>query len=296
VKRRFLREAQLRWRNAQEQRARVDWPRTSGDGSVSVVAVSYNTLTITLQMIFSVYRVLNAPPEHLIVVDNGSTDGSAAFLAELDRLNLITLVSNTSSNQHGPGLNLGLDAARVLNPQASYVWVLDSDVFVARGDALSASRQYLVDSGRALVGPLDRSAPTIELPEGYAHVSCLLFDPRRVWGGRTAVFLDAGDPGRQMQKTMRELGDPAGFFPFYDDGYLVHLGRASLMQVAATGETTNPLYNWAVTHNVHHYGNYPNGPQLHQKIGLEMQSEVGHLTPASFADACRRKPRINLGA
>lgn len=256
--------------------------------------MSYNTLAITLQMIFSMYRVLNEPPQRIVVVENGSTDGSQEFLMELHRLGLVHVVRNTRSNQHGPGLNRGLDEARRLNDRASLIWVVDSDVFVAKAEALEESRTFLAESGAPLIGPQDGALATRALPDGYAHVSCLLFDPRRIWRGRTTVFLDHGDPGRGMQESLRASGAPAAFFPFYNDGYAVHLGRATLMSVAANSETTNPLYDWAVTHNTHHYAGYEHGPSLHRQLCEAMQEEVGPLTATGFAAACLRDSRVVL--
>jgi GT2 family glycosyltransferase len=50
--------------------------------AVSIIVVSYNTRQVTLDCLASVYRQTRIVPFELLVVDNASTDGSAAAIAE----------------------------------------------------------------------------------------------------------------------------------------------------------------------------------------------------------------------
>lgn len=275
------------------ERRRMGWPDVVPSGTVTVLSVNYNTLEITLQMLFSLHRVLDTPPERVIIVDNGSTDGSREFLAVLADADLVRLIENDRSTQHGPGLNRGMREVRDVTPEASLVWVLDSDVFVARGDALSRPRRFLEESGAALIGPMG-AVPQQELPSGYAHVSCLLLDPRRVWQRGVAPFQDDGRPGVAMQYTLRRRGIPVDFFPFYSEQYAVHLGNATLRGIVQRQEREHKLFSWAVDHQAHHYNGNPDGPLLHSRLIEAMNREVPDGSPERFVEACRREERVTL--
>ncbi|MEZ0109848.1 hypothetical protein ABH920_003862 [Catenulispora sp. EB89] len=62
----------------------VWWPQTPtvDEGRVAVVTVSYNTLELTAFLLWSLRTIVTWPKLEIVVVDNGSRDGSARFLAE----------------------------------------------------------------------------------------------------------------------------------------------------------------------------------------------------------------------
>jgi hypothetical protein len=56
----------------------VRWPDCPGTpGRVAVVTVSYNTRELTALMLWSLRRILEWESLEIVVVDNGSKDGSA---------------------------------------------------------------------------------------------------------------------------------------------------------------------------------------------------------------------------
>src|SRR6266487_318531 len=65
----------------------VWWPGRSGAGheKVAVVTVSYNTRELTALLLWSLRTIVNWPDLEIVVVDNGSADGSAELLAEAAR-------------------------------------------------------------------------------------------------------------------------------------------------------------------------------------------------------------------
>jgi len=280
-------------RNHVENRRRIGWPDTAPDGTVTAVSVNYNTLEVTLQMIYSLHRVLAEPPARIVVVDNGSSDGSVAFLRHLHRAGLITLVRNRLSSQHGPGLNRGIAKARRITPDASLLWVLDSDVFMVRPDAMSAAIAFLGEHNLATCGP-EQHGDRSGIPDGYAHVSCLLFDPRLVWRRPTPVFFHHGAPGATMQRYLRRIGVRMDFFPFYDQSYVVHIGKATLHQVVADGRTSNPYYGWARDRPGRDYTGNADGPALHEALSVALHKDMPVLDPQLFAAACQIPDRIDL--
>ena len=69
-----------------------------------------------------------------------------------------------------------------------------------------------------------------------------------------AGFGEGGDPAVEVLESAEKAGRVVASFPFTRDGYIIHRGRGTLAQVAASGDTANPLYEWALEHNEAHYG------------------------------------------
>jgi glycosyltransferase involved in cell wall biosynthesis len=88
----------------------VWWPGKSGAGheKVAVVTVSYNTQELTALLLWSLRTIVNWPDLEIVVVDNGSADGSAELLAEAAQARICVLLANDVNRQHGPGLNQGI--------------------------------------------------------------------------------------------------------------------------------------------------------------------------------------------
>jgi len=88
----------------------VWWPGRSGTGreKVAVVTVSYNTRELTALLLWSLRTIVNWPDLEIVVVENGSADGSAELLAEAAQAGICVLLANDVNRQHGPGLNQGI--------------------------------------------------------------------------------------------------------------------------------------------------------------------------------------------
>lgn len=72
---------------------------------MAVVAVSYNTRDLTALLLWSLYRVLEWRALDVLVVDNGSKDGSAELRAQSQDAGLCDLIANDANVSHGPALN-----------------------------------------------------------------------------------------------------------------------------------------------------------------------------------------------
>lgn len=284
--------------NLDERRRRTAWPPVAqvvDDAGVGVVTVNFNTSALVRGLLFSLFRVLPAGAvRRVVVVDNGSRDDSLHFLRPLAEAGLVELLENRRRPYHGPGLNRGISrlAGSEKPPGVRYVWVLDSDVSVLRADALAAALEVMRSEGPAVLGQLQYDAP--QLPSGYAHVSANLLDPVQVWRRGVPPFLEHGAPAVPMQRVLRRRGAAVRDFPFYRDGYLLHLGEGTLASLVTEGLTGNRYYGWASAHHGHHFHGNPEGPGLFARLRRRMDEEGAEAHPASFVEACRRPERVVL--
>lgn len=93
---------------------------------VNVIVLNWNNHQETARCVASVLRQ-TYPAFKILIVDNGSTDGSASVLREqMPQIELIALDSNTG---YTGGNNIGM--ARAFAAGADYVWLLNSDAMAA---------------------------------------------------------------------------------------------------------------------------------------------------------------------
>ena len=291
------------WTDSRERLTRTVWPTRAPfeddtAARVAIVTVSYNTLALTAHLLFSVLRVLPiGSVERIVVVDNGSTDGSSEFLAALAALGLIDLVHNRRSPYHGPGLNRGISHLASLARQdvdpVNLVWVLDSDAVVLMPDALDRCVRSLRSNDAALVGKLqdyDRPRPRLDR---YAHPAALLMDPARVWHHRVPAFLEDGAPGVVMQHVLRQRGERVADVPVFADALMLHLGSGTLRRLADSSELDNRYFEWATEHRDHHFHGRADGAALYGRFLRDFTREIPALTPDVFLDACLQTPRLS---
>ena len=209
----------------------VRWPRdTAADHArVGVVTVNYNTAPLVALLLWSLYRVLDTSMlEQVVVVDNGSTDGSAQLLSRLTEASLCRLVANAENRSHGPGINQGISylaqRAYETGRGPAWVWVLDSDCVVARPDALQAALRRT----RAAPAVIGESQPDPWHGTDRFGTHCLLIDPARTWHDPIATFDASGDPSFGFLASCQAAGLPLAEFGFLRDGYVIHRGRGTL--------------------------------------------------------------------
>ena len=133
---------------------------------VFIVVANYNTKNYIAYLIFSLYRILGKDSFYkILVVDNGSSDGSVSMLLELKKNNLIELIVNEKNLYHGPALNQAftyLAAQRKKEgsiPVKDYVWILDSDTIILRKEALRHALDYLITTKTAALGEFNSLDP-----------------------------------------------------------------------------------------------------------------------------------------
>ena len=83
-----------------------------------------------------------------------------------------------------------------------YIWVLDSDCVVIRGDTLSKATRALHQSGAALAGHAVANQWHVEEAIGLYS---LLLDPGQVWRDPITPFEDSGEPSLTLQLSSAAL-------------------------------------------------------------------------------------------
>jgi glycosyltransferase involved in cell wall biosynthesis len=253
--------------------------------SVAIVVASYNTRRLIAQLVFSLYRLLGRDQfSDLVVVDNASTDGSQELLAALHRARLIHLIQNRMQRYHGPALTQGV--SWLVGARTHYVWVLDSDLVVLRADtvrdALATARRLDAAAVGQRLGD-DAYDSLLKSNRAMLDPCSLILDLRRIW--RDPPFVEDGAPATALQVEADARGLHLAAFPFVEEGYLLHLGRGTLREVARRGDTGNRYYEWALDHQEPHFGGNQHGKEHYREFCELFDREVGELTPESLVQA-----------
>ncbi|MFC1649241.1 glycosyltransferase family 2 protein [Patescibacteria group bacterium] len=96
---------------------------------LSIIIVNYNTLEITRDCIESVLKTTSRIDLEIILVDNGSTDGSKVYFTELaKKIEKVKYIYNTSNLGFSRANNIGLK-----NSIGDFTLLLNSDTLVKKG-------------------------------------------------------------------------------------------------------------------------------------------------------------------
>ena len=250
------------------------------------MTVSYNTRELTAFLLWSLRTVVSWPELEIVVVDNGSRDGSAQLLTEAERGGVCTVLANPGNRHHGPGLNQAISyLARRPGTRPEWIWILDSDVVAARPDALSAAVATAREHSAALVGEPQSDQWHAD---GRFGMYSLLMDPAVAWREQAGPFAEGGDPSLGLLAGAGRLGIPMAAFPFAAAGHVIHRGRGSLAAVYAAGDRSHPFYEWAEDHHAAHFAGIDGADHRYRVLLQEFRQETGPLTGRALAAACRR--------
>ena len=268
------------------------WPTADLSVSLSdvvVVTVNYNTRRLVSMLLWSLHRFLGPELRSVVVVDNGSSDGSAEVLRACARADLCDLVVNAANRYHGPALSQALSwcasNSRGARNHRPWFWLLDSDCVVARPDAATEAMSAATAAGAALLGEAawNRWHEDVRLC-GYS----LLLDPAYVWRPQIGPFGQGGDPVGDFEQSCRRAQVPTATFPFTAGGFIIHLGRGTLAGVYERGETSNAFFGWAEEHHAPHFQLVPGARARYTALLEEFDDAVGDLQPEQLVNACRR--------
>jgi len=271
----------------------VWWPPTAVSALPSdlvVVSVNYNTKPLIARLLWSLYRFLGAQVRSVVVVDNGSSDGSAQLLQTLATEGLCQVLHNPQNRQHGPALSQALShlASGHLGQSGTrpWVWLLDSDCIIARSDTAAQAITAATAAGAAIVGE-SRWNPW-HRQERFCGFS-LLLDPAWCWRAEIGAFEDGGDPVGDFEQSCRTNGVPAQSFPFAKEGYVIHLGRSTLAGVRKRNETAHPLFGWAQSHHKPHFEQVSGAQGRYGALVKQFHHEVPGLSADALVRACGKR-------
>jgi len=94
---------------------------------LSIIVVSYNTKKLTLDCIKSVINEGSSLKREIIVVDNGSKDGSSRMIEDYSRQTTIRLIKNRTNLGFSRANNQGMKIAK-----GKYILLLNSDTKVKK--------------------------------------------------------------------------------------------------------------------------------------------------------------------
>ena len=242
-------------------------PRTLPDGAhlsapdhlqrASIVIVTFNNLAFNRLCLESVLANTEYPRYELIVVDNGSSDGTVAYLRELTRHNShIRVLFNDSNLGFAAANNRGLAMSK-----GDILVLLNNDTVVPHG-WLTRLIWHLDDQAVGLVGPVTNHAGNeaqIDVPYRtyeefghFAHQHTQAHEGEHIDIRMLAMFCVAmrrdvyeqiGALDEQFEVGLFEDEDyamrvrAAGYrLVCAEDAFVHHFGQASIGKLAATGE------------------------------------------------------------
>jgi GT2 family glycosyltransferase len=152
----------------------------------SIVVVTYDNLVFTRLCLETVLANTDSMSYELIVVDNGSSDSTPAYLRRLSELNsVVRVVLNSHNAGFGPACNqgLGLAAGRLLV-------LLNNDTLVPPG-WLAGLASKLDDPAVGMVGPVtNRIGNEAEVEVAYSTLGGFLEEARRRFESRAGEVFD----------------------------------------------------------------------------------------------------------
>jgi len=137
--------------------------------AVGIVVVNWNNYPDTSECLESL-REIEYPNYRVVVVDNGSTDGSGERLAA--EFEWCEVVFNDRNQGFGGGCNAGIE--RALAAGSDYVLLLNNDAWMARG-ALEELVAVAERSGAGVVGAMVRDESGAPVTSGRNRFPDMLF-------------------------------------------------------------------------------------------------------------------------
>lgn len=259
---------------------------------VGAVTATWNTRALLARLLYGLLRVVESGTiVEVVVVDNASDDGSRELGQRLAEAGIIRFIGNDSQRYHGPaltqGVNLLADLARHAEP-VDLIWAVDSDVLVLQADVMRAAATAMSSFGAALAADPDDYAPgPPRVTTERLSMCSTLFDPAIVWQPGHRPFLEDGDPSRHLQADLTGAGHRLLAFPFCSAGYVLHLGRGTLAQVAAREATENRYHAWAIERHEPHFALRADGAALASRFEDRYRVAVPDDRIETLVDALR---------
>lgn len=166
------------------------------DALISVIALTHNQLAYTRRCLAGILRHTEYAPWEMIVVDNGSTDGTVtwlrAFAEQAGQAGVrVSVVANRGNAGCSTARNQGIARAR-----GAWIVCIDNDVTVCSRNWLGRLRQCLQDDTRAAM-----AGPKLIYPYAPYNIQCagagISRNGRVQFSGRGAPRTDPRFSGRR---------------------------------------------------------------------------------------------------
>ncbi len=224
--------------------------------AVSIIVVTYNNLVFNRLSLEAVLSNTSPASFELVVVDNGSTDGTVEYLRQLASADTrVRIIANGENRGFAAANNQALAVAN-----GEYFVLLNNDTIVPR-HWLETLLRPLSDRAVGLIGPVtNRAGNEAEIPtcyQSYGEMLQLAEQNARDHAGevrevgrlilfcaamRREVFAEIGLLDERFHFGMFEDDDfsfrmrAAGYrLLLAEDAFVHHFGQASLGKLAATG-------------------------------------------------------------
>lgn len=218
-----------------DQQPRTPIGSHSGQKRVIVVVLNWNGWHDTLECIASLQK-LNYPNVELTVVDNGSTDGSQAWIeAQFPDVRVIQTGTNLG---FGGGCNVGIRNA--LESGADYIWLINSDATV---DQNSLAALVALADAQTCVGAVGSVLYEFDRPEqiqlwGGGRVNLWLGTSRHQIAPAALDFI-SGASMLLRREAIEQVGmfDDQAFFMYWEDSDLCFRLRQFGWQLAVAEDS-----------------------------------------------------------
>ena len=128
---------------------------------IDVVICVHNALEAVKQCLESVHRARRSDRQRLIIIDDGSSETTARYLAEFDSsASWVELHRSENARGYAMAANQGLEAAT-----GELVILLNSDTIVTDGWAEKLADAVFSTRGAGIVGPMSNAASHQSIPE-----------------------------------------------------------------------------------------------------------------------------------